>query len=39
MTKIVNAWNEWDPLKRLIVGRPEGTQVAGVGAGHLLAPA
>ena len=29
MTKIVNAWNEWDPLKRLILGRPEGTQVAG----------
>ncbi len=29
MTKIVNAWNEWDPLKRLILGRPEGTHVAG----------
>ena len=28
MTKIVNAHNEWDPLKRLILGRPEGTQVA-----------
>jgi glycine amidinotransferase len=28
MTKIVNAWNEWDPLKRIILGRPEGTQVA-----------
>ena len=27
MTKIVNCWNEWDPLKRVIVGRPEGTQV------------
>ena len=25
MTKIVNCWNEWDPLKRVIVGRPEGT--------------
>ena len=25
MTKIVNSWNEWDPLKRVIVGRPEGT--------------
>jgi glycine amidinotransferase len=24
---IVNSWNEWDPLKRIIVGRPEGTQV------------
>ena len=28
MTKIVNAWNEWDPLKRLILGRPEGSHVA-----------
>ena len=27
MTKMVNSWNEWDPLKRVIVGRPEGTQV------------
>ena len=27
MTKIVNSWNEWDPLKRVIVGCPEGTQV------------
>lgn len=27
MAKIVNSWNEWDPLKRVIVGRPEGTQV------------
>jgi len=27
MTKIVNSWNEWDPLKRVIVGRPEGTQL------------
>ena len=25
MTKMVNCWNEWDPLKRVIVGRPEGT--------------
>jgi glycine amidinotransferase len=25
MTKIVNCWNEWDPLKRVVVGRPEGT--------------
>ena len=25
MTKIVNAWNEWVTLKRLILGRPEGT--------------
>lgn len=28
MTKIVNSWNEWDPLKRVIVGRPDGTVVA-----------
>jgi len=27
MAKIVNSWNEWDPLKRVIVGRPEGTNV------------
>jgi glycine amidinotransferase len=27
MTKIVNSWNEWDPLKRVIVGRPEGTSI------------
>jgi len=24
---IVNSWNEWDPLKRVIVGRPDGTMV------------
>lgn len=28
MPKIVNSWNEWDPLKRVIVGRPEGTNIA-----------
>ena len=27
MGKIVNSWNEWDPIKRIVVGRPEGTQV------------
>lgn len=27
MPKIVNSWNEWDPLKRVIVGRPEGTNI------------
>ena len=27
MAKRVNSWNEWDPLKRVIVGRPQGTQV------------
>jgi glycine amidinotransferase len=26
--KIVNAWNEWDPLKRVIVGRPDGTMIS-----------
>ncbi|MCF8070379.1 MAG: serine/threonine protein kinase [Desulfobacterales bacterium] len=25
MSKMVNCWNEWDPLKRVILGRPEGT--------------
>jgi len=24
---IVNAWNEWDPMKHVIVGRPDGTTV------------
>ena len=24
---VVNAWNEWDPLKHVIVGRVEGTMV------------
>ena len=24
MTKIVNSWNEWDPLKRVVVGSAEG---------------
>ncbi|MBW2028252.1 MAG: serine/threonine protein kinase [Deltaproteobacteria bacterium] len=27
MPKIVKSWNEWDPLKRVIIGRPEGTNV------------
>ena len=27
MSKVVNSWNEWDPLKRVIVGRPEGTNI------------
>jgi len=27
MAKIINSWNEWDPLKRVILGRPEGTNV------------
>lgn len=24
---VVNSWNEWDPLKHIIVGRPDGTMV------------
>ena len=24
MSKIVNSWNEWDPLKHVIVGRADG---------------
>ena len=27
MAKIVNSWNEWDPLRRVITGRPEGTNI------------
>ncbi len=27
MPKIVKSWDEWSPLKRVIVGRPEGTNV------------
>jgi glycine amidinotransferase len=33
MARMVNSWNEWDPLKRVIVGRPEGTQVPAVEPG------
>jgi len=36
MTKIVNSWNEWDPLKRVIVGRPEGTQIPAPEPGYWL---
>ncbi|GAG25923.1 unnamed protein product, partial [marine sediment metagenome] len=25
--KVVNSWNEWDPLKRVIVGRSGGTNI------------
>ena len=24
---VVNSWNEWDPLKHVIVGRADGTMV------------
>ncbi len=27
MAKIVKSWDEWSPLKRVIIGRPEGTNV------------
>jgi glycine amidinotransferase len=27
MAKIVNSWNEWDPMKRVILGCPDGTMV------------
>ncbi len=27
MAKIVNSWNEWDPLNLVIIGRPEGTNM------------
>ena len=27
MAKIINSWNEWDPLKLVIMGRPEGTNI------------
>ena len=27
MAQIVKSWDEWSPLKRVIVGRPEGTNV------------
>lgn len=27
MSKIVNSWDEWSPLKRIIVGRVRGTQI------------
>ena len=27
MTKIVNSWNDWDPLKRVIVGRADNSVI------------
>ena len=36
MAKIVNSWNEWDPLKRMIVGRPEGTNIPAPVQGYQL---
>ena len=27
--KIVNSWNEWDPLKHVIVGKADGTCIPG----------
>ena len=36
MTKIVNSWTEFQPLKRVVLGRPEGTQVFGPEPGTIL---
>ena len=30
MVKIVNSWNEWDPLKHVIVGRADNCCIAPV---------
>ena len=30
MVKIVNSWNEWDPLKHIIVGRADNCCIAPV---------
>jgi glycine amidinotransferase len=34
---VVNAWNEWDSLKHVIVGRPDGTMIAAPEPGQVLA--
>ena len=34
MPKIVNSWNDFDPLKRVIVGRADNSCIPG-GAGHV----
>jgi len=41
MPTMVNSWNEWDPLKRVVVGRPEGTCIPAPNPGwwHNLPPA
>ncbi len=31
MTKIVNCWNEWDPLKRVVLGRPDNASIPAPG--------
>ncbi len=36
MTKIVNSWTEFQPLKRVVLGRPEGTQVFSPEPGTML---
>ena len=33
MTSIVNSWNEWDPLRHVVVGRADGWLHSAVGAG------
>lgn len=34
---VVNAWNEWDPLKHVIVGVPDGTMIAAPEPGGMYA--
>ena len=38
MTKIVNAWNEWDPLKHVIVGRADGGMIPAPEPAAVLGP-
>lgn len=35
MAKIVSSWNDWDPLKRVIVGRCDNSVHPAGGARHL----
>lgn len=35
MTKIINSWNEWDPLKHIIMGRPAGTNITALETGWM----
>ena len=35
---VVNSWNEWDPLKHVIVGRADGTCIPAVSYTHLTLP-
>jgi len=38
MTTIVNAWNEWDPLKHVIVGRADGGMIPAPEPAAVLGP-